>query len=211
MLTLGFLLDGGVHSIAMLRTVLPEVARPTALISSASLHRAHLPPHDTILGVATSSPASTTSPHGSPTALKALNAESDIPGGVGKSLAGGTILLSFALPDTPPESRAPQGLTITALNAVVEITNANRLWTFAVYPAAGSKVQAQKESASADGVEVEFGAFARAVEAAKGGKEVAEEEKELGSPRGALWDVAVIQALLTSNGDKVELDKILKA
>ena len=119
--------------------------------------------------------------------------------------------MSFALPDTPPESRQPQGLIITALNAVVEITNIKGLWTFAVHPGAGSKVEAKKESAQADGVEIEFGAFARAVEAAKGGKAVEEEEKELGSPRGALWDVAVIQALLTSNGDKVELSKLLKA
>jgi len=189
--------------------VLPEYARPATIISSASLHRAHLPPHDTILGIATTQ--TTTSPHGSKTALKALHDEGEIPGGVGKSSPGGTILMSFALPDTPPESRSPQGLTITALHGVVEITNIKGNWTCAVYPGAGSSVQAQKQSGQGDGVEVEFGAFARAVDAAKGGKEVSEDEKELGSPRGALWDVAVVQALLTSNGEKVELEKILKA
>jgi hypothetical protein len=149
-------------------------------------------------------------PHGSPTALKALITESEIPGGLGKSAPAGTILLSFALPDTPPETRSPQGLVVTTLNAVVEITNINRKWTYSIIPAHGSDVKAHTETAPADGVEKELGSFARAVEAAKNGGKVKEED-DLGNPRGTLWDVAVIQALLTSNGQPVELEKLINA
>ncbi|EPQ50814.1 NAD P-binding protein [Gloeophyllum trabeum ATCC 11539] len=44
----GFLLDGGVHFSAALRTMLPESSHPTLLSSFASLHKSWLPPHDTI-------------------------------------------------------------------------------------------------------------------------------------------------------------------
>ena len=198
------------HATATLRTVLPEYARPHTIVSHSALHRAHLPPHDTVLGLSLPAQSSSVAPHGSPTALKALITESEIPGGLGKSAPAGTILLSFALPDTPPESRAPQGLVVTTLNAVVEITNQNRKWTYEIVPAAGSAVKAHKETEPADGVEKELGTFARAIEAAKSGGQV-QPEDDLGNPRGTLWDVAVIQALLTSNGQPVELEKLISA
>ncbi|KZT26123.1 NAD(P)-binding protein [Neolentinus lepideus HHB14362 ss-1] len=44
----GFLLDGGVHFSAALRTMLPAASHPTLLSSFASLHKDWLPPHDTI-------------------------------------------------------------------------------------------------------------------------------------------------------------------
>ncbi|CAK5283220.1 unnamed protein product [Mycena citricolor] len=47
----GFLLDGGVHTIAALRVMLPEPL--THLSSIASLNREHLKPHDTIHALAT--------------------------------------------------------------------------------------------------------------------------------------------------------------
>ena len=190
----------------MLRVCLPTP--PASIISTASLHRAHLPPHDTVIGLGLPPTDSLKPAYGRETQVKALRTIKEIPGGVGQSAPHGSIILSWALPNTRPESRAPQGLTVTCLNAVVSITNTNRFWTLEVVPADGSSVKAIKESAPATGVEVELGMFARAVAAVKGGKSVVKEE-DLGSPRGTMWDVAVIQALLTSNGHKVELEGLV--
>jgi len=47
----GFLLDGGVHSVAGLRLLLGETAKPTALTAFTTLLREHLPPVDTVNSV----------------------------------------------------------------------------------------------------------------------------------------------------------------
>ena len=203
----GFLLDGGVHYAAALRLILPDYAKPSTVISTASLHRAHLPPHDTIQAISLAPKEGTSDPHGQPTALETLRDANEIPGGVGKSSPTGSILLTVALPDTPPESRQPTGLFITTLNAVVKIYMSGKYWNLEVVPAAGTDVKAVQEKEEWTGVENELDAFRKAVEAAKQGKEV--EESSRGEPRGPLWDVALIQALLTSNGSPVEINKIL--
>ncbi|KAK1927078.1 hypothetical protein DB88DRAFT_433551 [Papiliotrema laurentii] len=203
----GFLLDGGVHFAAMLRTVLPDYAVPATVISTSALHRSHIPPHDTVQGICLPAKESTTEPHGPPTALNTINDLKDIPGGTGKSAPTGSILLSWALPDTPPETRAPGGLTVTTLNGVVEITNVNRVWTLRVIPAAGSDVKPREETSPADGVERELEAFVKTVRAVQQGTE--DEVQARGYPTGPLWDVAFIQALLSSGGSPVDIKQLL--
>lgn len=178
------------------------------MISTAALHRAHLPPHDTIQAIVLSAKESTTDPHGKPTALETLREASEIPGGLGKSSPTGSVLFTVAHPDTPPESREPSGITVMTLNAVVKIyQGSDRKWNLKVIPAADTGVKSVEESHAADGVENELDAFKKTVLAAKEGKEVPESSR--GYPTGPLWDVAFIQALLTSNGSPVELGKLL--
>jgi predicted dehydrogenase len=47
----GFLLDGGVHSVAGIRLMLGEAAKPKALSAYTALLQAHLPPADTITSI----------------------------------------------------------------------------------------------------------------------------------------------------------------
>jgi len=47
----GFLLDGGVHSVAGIRLLLGEGAKPTALTAYTALLQPHLPPADTITSI----------------------------------------------------------------------------------------------------------------------------------------------------------------
>lgn len=189
----------------MIRHILPAHAQPTTIISTASLHRAHLPPHDTIQALALPSPDTSSQAHGAETALEAINQPSDIPGGIGKSSPTGQILFSFALPDTEPSTRTPNGLTITTLNAVVSVTQTpKREWVLKVIPGKGTDVQPKEEAKGVDGVENELRDFVSAVNATREGKEL--DGKALaGYPTGPLWDVGFIQALLTSQGKPVEL------
>jgi hypothetical protein len=193
----------------MIRRILPDYAHPATVISTASLHRAHLPPHDTVHAITLPPQSSIVDPHGSETALKTINKTEDIPGGVGKSSPTGNIVLSNSIPDTPQESRRPLGLTITCVNAVVEVqvvSSPAKQWTLRVIPGAGTDVKAQEQSGSADGVENELKAFAASVAASKGGKAG---NDDAGYPTGPMWDVALIQALLTSNGKPVEVNSLL--
>lgn len=194
----------------MLRTVLPQP--PQYVISTASLHRTHLPPHDTLLGLALPSESATTAPHGPPTQLETIRNTTSIPTEIGTSSPSGTITLSFSLPDTPPATRAPQGLVVTCKDAVLRITNQARVWTLQVIPGANTGVEALEETQKALGVETEVGTFARVVKARKdgGGSGPAEDDDEKrGDPRGALWDLAVIQAMLNSNGQKKDINELL--
>ncbi len=201
----GFLLDGGVHQTALLRTVLPNL--PTTIVSSASLHRTHIPPHDTVIGLASHSPSATTSPHGPPTRLKGIIKESDIPSDIGKSSPNGTILLSFGTPDLPNESKIQGGLVVTTVNGQVVVGQKGGKWVVTTTGAKDSDVKDETKEGPGEGVKVEVGMFARAVAAVKEGKK--NDEKDLGTPRGAMWDLAVIEALLTSNGKTVELESLI--
>lgn len=190
----------------MIRRILPPSILPAEVIASASLHRAHLPPHDTIMGLALPSSKTASQAHGAETASKAINDPKSIPGGLGESLPTGQILISNSLPDTNPSTRAPLGITITTVNAVIEVVSGKRRqWTFKVIPGEGTDVKAQEETGPADGVENELNLFAKVVQAKKDGEEVDEEDEGRGYPTGPLWDVSFIQGLLKSNGRAVEL------
>ena len=197
----GFVLDGGVHNAAMLRTVLPNP--PASIISSASLHRTHIPPLDTVIALALPPASAITEAHGPTTKLKPIHSLSDIPSEIGKSGPTGTILLTWATPDVPNEKKPLSGMDITTTNAQITVKRGGSGWEVSVSGAKGSDVEDQTFEGPSEGVKVEIAMFGRAVGEAKEGKSFSEED--LGTPRGALWDLAVIEACLTSNGKPVEL------
>ena len=203
----GFLLDGGVHQTALLRTVLPNP--PASILSCSSLHRTHLPPHDTVLALALPSPSSSTPPHGPATKLNALFSTSDIPTSLGNSSAQGTILLTFATPDLSGEKKQSNGLVVTTTNAQVTVESKGGKWVVSVAGSKGSGVEDAVKEGKSEGVEVEVGMFARAVAAVKEGKGGDGGEKNHGEPRGAMWDLAVIEACLTSEGKSVDLERLI--
>ncbi|WVF72741.1 hypothetical protein IAT40_007559 [Kwoniella sp. CBS 6097] len=213
----GFLLDGGVHWTALLRVVLPVSARPSSLIGFSALHRTHLLPHDTLQAISLPPSSSTTESHGPKTKLTtAETSESQIPTSIGKSSPRGLIHFSFAVPDIPIEKKQPNGITINCLNGVVNINSNNktRNWELEVIPAKLqgeiSRVEPIKKEGPTQGVEVEIDMFAKAISTLKQGKDIKElEESDYGKPRDALWDLAVLEGMLNSNGQEVSIDKLV--
>jgi len=114
--------------------------------------------------------------------------------------------MSFSSPRTP--SPTPQVYTITCLNGIVRLTGGGPKWTVEVISedadvlaAAGQAGKQGGESFESVGVKEEVRQFA---ECALGKNEKAVNRAE---PRDALWDVAFIQAALTSEGKSIELGK----
>jgi predicted dehydrogenase len=180
----GFLLDGGVHSVAALRVILPSAM--THLSGFASLNKEWLAPHDTIN-----------------TIIK--NADS----------SHGIFELSFAAP-SPSRSDAGRGIVITGADGWLHIqqTLARDLIhnvekpifritiKFATRDANG-ELGPEKEEVIDEpirGVELEQASFFAALDGKDDG---------LGSPIGALKDVAVIEAALTSDGELIDLEKLM--
>ncbi|WVQ68145.1 uncharacterized protein L199_006351 [Kwoniella botswanensis] len=210
----GFLLDGGVHWTALLRVVLPESARPSSIISLSSLHRTHLLPHDTLQAISLPPKSSVTEAHGPKTKLTtAVNDESKVPGGIGKSSPRGQITFSFGGPNIPQDKALPNGLRITFLNAVVDVQSGfkeqtnERTFSIEVIPGEGTGVKAFKKEGKMDGVKVEIDHFAKAIQALKDGNKIDEDaESNYAKPRDSLWDLAVLEAMLKSNGKEVNVD-----
>jgi hypothetical protein len=210
----GFLLDGGVHNAALIRTVIPSP--PELIISTASLHRKHLVPHDTVQALALS-PSTTTDPHGSVSSLQGIREISEIPNGMGRATANGTILFTVANPDIDAAQKHHNGLTITCQNGVVKVINlqtgsskvgkASAGWRVEVIPGKGTDVQGRVEEGEKTGVRDEIALFGYAIAASKAGKPF--DETKMGEPRNMLWDVALVEAMLTSNGEKVDLQKLV--
>jgi hypothetical protein len=173
--------------------------RPTQVVAFKSLNRTHVGPHDTIVAIG-SNPSLTTEPHGPEFPQPKV-----APQGVGKSMPTGTITFSFANPRTPV-FRGPS-LTITCLNGNVRLEGGQK-WTVKVesedeevVKAAGAAAQGDGEAFPSTGVEEEVAQFAKAV--LKQGDEVNRAE-----PRGALWDLSLLEACLTSDGKLVDLTKL---
>lgn len=201
----GFLLDGGVHFVAMVRNIVPSP--PNRVVAYSSLHRAHIPPHDTLIGIARASDSTLTSPHGPETQLKTLLTTADMPTEPGQSSAQGTVLISFAAPDLAPEHRTPVTLRVTCLNAVLQISGSSAGWKVEIMPGAGSDIQAYSQESKGNGVQVELQEWAEAIAAHKAGKK--SEKRNDGDPKWALWDVAFIEALLTSEGNEVSIEDLI--
>ncbi|ODN92763.1 NAD-binding Rossmann fold oxidoreductase [Cryptococcus wingfieldii CBS 7118] len=203
----GFLLDGGVHWTAFLRTVLPPAARPASVVAFSSLHRAFLLPHDTIQAIALPAPSSTIPPNGPKTKLSSADiTESEVPTQPGQSTPRGQVTMSFAKPDLPPSAQTPNGLYITLLNGFFSIESSlTREWVAKFVPAQGSGLEAKEKRSQMEGVEVEIGMFAKAVAAQKEGKESG--EQNFGEPRGALWDLGMLEAMLNSNGAETKIEQ----
>ncbi|OJA15196.1 hypothetical protein AZE42_11141 [Rhizopogon vesiculosus] len=180
----GFLLDGGVHFVAALRVILPSAM--THLSGFASLNKDWLAPHDTINAT-----------------IKAADG------------SHGTFELSFAAP-SPSRSDAGGGIIITGTDGWLQVQqmqardfvhNAEkRVFRITVKSAtrdANGVLGPEKEEVIDEpirGVEMEQASFF----AALGGK-----DDGLGSPLGALKDVAVIEAALTSDGKLMDLEKLI--
>ena len=75
--------------------------------------------------------------------------------------------------------------------------------------AEGSGVKNELREEKPSGVETEIGAFGRAIECVKKGVE--NDEENWGDVRGGLWDIAVIEALLTSQGSEVVLEDAISS
>ncbi|RXK40196.1 hypothetical protein M231_02470 [Tremella mesenterica] len=207
----GFILDGGVHQGALLRIVLP--IPPSTILSHATLHRAHLPPHDTFVAIAAPPISSHTPAHGYEV-TSGVNQDlphkvEDIPAEIGTSAPFGTILMTWAQPDLP--NSAPAGmnaLEIVCLHGVVSISWPDKNMKAVITAANGSGVVNEEKEEKQSGVKVEIGMYARAIEAVKEGKEL--EEPNWADPRDCLWDLAWVEACLQSGGKSVDIEGLIK-
>ncbi|KIK34237.1 hypothetical protein CY34DRAFT_26897 [Suillus luteus UH-Slu-Lm8-n1] len=180
----GFLLDGGVHSVAALRVILPSAM--THLSGFASLNKEWLAPHDTIN-----------------TIIK--NADS----------SHGIFELSFAAP-SPSRSDSGRDIVITGTDGWLQVKQTMardlvhnvdkpifRITIKSATRDANGELGPEKEEVIDEpirGVELEQASFFAALDGKDDG---------LGSPLGALKDVAVIEAALTSDGNLIDLEKLI--
>lgn len=180
----GFLLDGGVHSVAALRVILPSAM--THLSGFASLNKEWLAPHDTIN-----------------TIIK--NADS----------SHGIFELSFAAP-SPSRSDSGRDIVITGTDGWLQVQQTlardlvhnidKPIFRITIKSAtrdANEELGPEKEEVIDEpirGVELEQASFFAALDGKDDG---------LGSPLGALKDVAVIEAALTSDGKLIDLEKLI--
>jgi len=166
----GFLLDGGVHSAAFLRTVLPSPF--VSLSGFAVLLNEHLAPHDCI--------------HATLKCADGAQGFFNLNSGASGWEGGG-------------------GTTILGSEGSVEVQHfqkEGKPWIRAILKE-GKKGEQKEEvfEHASNGVMEEQRYFFDAVNGKK--------ENDYGNPRGALEDVAVIQASLTSEGNKIEFSQLI--
>ncbi|KAF5390675.1 hypothetical protein D9757_002569 [Collybiopsis confluens] len=177
----GFLLDGGVHTIAALRTILPHSF--TQLSGFASLNKEYLAPHDTIHSV--------------------IKAGSHYHGIVEMTFASPTksTPVSDNIVVTGTDgwlacNRSSDGFKVVIKSRVREEGK----------PEDEQKYEEKEEAATfpSKGVETELVAFFGKIENKS-------EALDIGSPKNALTDVAFIQAALNSQGNLIDLDNLVQA
>ncbi|KAH7929000.1 NAD(P)-binding protein [Leucogyrophana mollusca] len=180
----GFLLDGGVHSTSALRVILPS--RITKLSSFASLNKKYLPPQDTINVIAKAEDGS----HGIFEMTFAAPAPS-LSKGNGTVITGTDGWLSI---EQGKAVDTNTGKEVSVLRITVKtITKVN------------GKPGPEKEEiieVPVRGVEAEWEGFFAAI--------LRNEDDGLSSPEGALEDVAFIQAALNSEGNLIDLQKLVR-
>ncbi|KXN87639.1 hypothetical protein AN958_08343 [Leucoagaricus sp. SymC.cos] len=178
----GFLLDGGVHTIAALRVMLPHPL--THLSGFASLNKPYLAPHDTVHTIVQAGPVIKGTAEltwASPTKSR--------PTSDGFVLSGTNGWVSVNLV-SKPDRTAP--VLCVSTHSVVKSSDGSE----------GEKEEIIEEESI--GVKAELESFFAAV----GGQD---DGKGLGDPLAALGDVAFFQAALNSNGNLVDLTQLLKA
>ncbi|KDQ56757.1 hypothetical protein JAAARDRAFT_70456 [Jaapia argillacea MUCL 33604] len=182
----GFLLDGGVHFAAALRVALGPTYPLSKLSAFSALHKSWLAPHDTINAVIRC---------GTPSTSEATSAPQ------------GTYDLTFAAPSS--SAGKSNGYTITGTTGFISITNVKSairitLTTVKVDPVTGKDLgeEVQVFDEEQCGVKMELKEFLGAVKGEKGW--------DVGRPREAVKDVAVIQASLESEGRLVDLERLVK-
>lgn len=189
----GFILDGGVHNAALLRVVLPDL--PQTIISTATLHRSHLPPHDTVMALALPPSSAARKPYG-----RDFGDTARIPVASGQSAPTGTIAMSWAAPDTAlPNGRLK--FDVTCLNGKVAIEFVDNVVSVRTYPATGSSAKEESFEGPPTGIAVEVDMFGKALRGTN-------DAVQYGSPRDALWDLAVIQALVSSHSREINLSNL---
>ncbi|KAL5520816.1 hypothetical protein ACEPAF_2819 [Sanghuangporus sanghuang] len=189
----GFLLDGGVHSVAILRTLLLDPLKQVT--SFASLSRPHLPPQDTITALISCTPVSERS------------SESK------DKKTHGIFELSFAAP-APSRSEVGNTIILTGDKGWLEIATGVKVGNKSVVRITlhivtheqekeGDELEEAEEIIEEEqkSIQAEIENFLNAIKGTDDG---------LGDPRAALLDVAVIQAALTSEGVPVDLDELLR-
>ncbi|EIM87183.1 NAD-P-binding protein [Stereum hirsutum FP-91666 SS1] len=199
----GFLLDGGVHTAAALRVILPAI--PTSLSSFSSLSFAHLAPADSILAILQTAPQ------------PASSDEPQHPDHPVDTSIRGTLHISFSGPANAPSSLSEIGpsnsITLTGtlgwLNVRFTPEGKQRVTVYKVKKVQEGddkgKIEGVEESVvyeeKPSGVEKELERFFAAVSGT--------EKEDVQNPREALWDVAVIEASLKSGGQKLELAELI--
>lgn len=199
----GFLLDGGVHWAAVLRCVLPPTYLPTTLTAHKALHRSHMPPHDTLIGLALPSPEASTEPQGRFQPGDGTMELKDMPVRPGHSAPVGSFTLSWSLPDTDRDSRAQNELRVTCAHATLTLINKGRSWRLELRGEEGGEVADVTDEGPVSGVARELAEFAAAISG--------EDGVNNGEPRAALWDVGFIEAALESDGKPREIGVKLTA
>ncbi|KAL0580565.1 hypothetical protein V5O48_001477 [Marasmius crinis-equi] len=174
----GFLLDGGVHTSAALRTMLPNFTS-SQLISFASLNKEYLAPHDTFHAI------------------------------VKNASYSGTLDFTWAWPTrSHPNSDETVIMGSTGYMGIARRkVEEGGGWKVSVNALASPASQEYKEIADtyefrSSGVAEEFKSF---FDVALGG---GKEDGLVGNPTNALFDVALIQGALESNGGVVDLGQL---
>ncbi|OBZ77020.1 hypothetical protein A0H81_03114 [Grifola frondosa] len=180
----GFLLDGGVHTVAALRVMLPSPMK--TLSSFASLNKEWLAPHDTINAIVQSADGA----HG----IVELTFASPTPSRA--ELAGNGITIT----GTDGWLSVNQATVLDGDTSVrVFRITIRKLQKDKDGKEVGETVEVLEEKVA--GIEKELESFLQAI---------AGSNDELGSVQGALKDVAFIQAALTSNGSPIDLEKLVQ-
>ncbi|KAF8991975.1 hypothetical protein BDQ17DRAFT_1401834 [Cyathus striatus] len=200
----GFLLDGGVHTFAALRTVLPTGTHPKGLTGFSSLTKPYLAPTDTIHSVLTSSPPPSLSQDKSPN----------------EEPVHGLSEMTFAHPT--PSKPSTDAFVITGSKGYVAVRGVEvdgkpairATFTYLV-PSLLLKLKGRRRRRKEEekeevhtfpmiGVSEELRSFFDIIKGKNDGL-------NLGEPENALWDVALVQAALNSGGALVDLDELLRS
>ncbi|KAF7762051.1 hypothetical protein Agabi119p4_8644 [Agaricus bisporus var. burnettii] len=178
----GFLLDGGVHTIAALRVMLPH---PLTHVSGfASLNKAYLAPHDTIHAIVQAGPGVS----GVADLIFASPTKSR-PAGSEFAILGTNGWLSVNHVSKP-------GVSGSVIRVIIHSIIKSK---------DGTEVEEKEEIIDEPGigVQAELASFFAAISGKDDGK-------GLGDPLAALGDVAFIQAALNSGGNLVDLTQLLR-
>lgn len=108
--------------------------------------------------------------------------------------------MTFAHPDLP--TLPPSVFTVVCAEGVVTVSVVpGKGWKWTVEPSKAALAEGVKESleeGKSAGVEQEIDQFAKTLQGQEG--------VNRGTPRGSLWDLAFIEACLTSGGQPVNID-----
>ncbi|QRV98889.1 histone-lysine N-methyltransferase SETD1 [Ceratobasidium sp. AG-Ba] len=194
----GFVLDAGVHFAAALRTILPFSLETSTLSGFASLTREYLAPVDTVqVVIQADRSAGAHPPHG------VFELTFAAPAGLSRNLL--TVIGTEGYLTLTNVSKTPDEKDLRLANAAPFAKkgpsgslNVTYIRTTIKKGEDGSNVEEYDTIGS--GVATEIDSFVKALNGQDDGK---------GNPRGALQDVAIIQAALQSGGKPVDVKRLV--